>query len=114
MDRTRGETLPKRRGDQRHPTLDTSDSLLGARVSATLDLHGDSATEGKARALAFLQSTSRRSSGAVVHIITGRGRNSPGGPVLKPAVRQVLKSLGPVVADFAEDVDGGGFLIRLR
>ena len=106
--------MAKRRGARRHPTLDTSDSLLGAPAAATLDLHGDSATEARARVLGFLNTTARRSSGSVVHIITGKGRNSPGGPVLKPAVRQVLKSLGPVVADFAEDVDGGGFLVRLR
>lgn len=103
-----------RRGGHRQPTFDTSDALLGARVARTLDLHGDTAAQAKDRVAAFLRTTPKGPGGAVVHIITGKGRNSPGGSVLKPAVRTVLKSLGPLVADWAEDVDGGGFLVRVR
>jgi len=102
------------RGGPRAPRFDAHDRLLDARVAATLDLHGMTAAEAKERAAAFLGSSARARPGSVVHIITGRGRNSPTGSVLKPAVRTVLRSAGPAVAEWDEDVDGGGFLVRLR
>jgi DNA-nicking Smr family endonuclease len=103
----------KRRGPTA-PRFDAHDRLLDARVAAALDLHGATALEAKARAASFLQAASRTRPGSVVHIITGRGRNSPAGSVLKPAVRAVLRAAGPAVAEWDEDVDGGGFLVRLR
>jgi len=96
------------------PRFDSHDRLLDATVASTLDLHGMTALEAKARADSFLQTSARMRPGTVVHIITGRGKNSPGGSVLKPAVRVVLRSAGPAVAEWDEDVDGGGFLVRLR
>ncbi len=96
------------------PRFDAHDRLLDAPVASVLDLHGTTAVEAKARAASFLQTSARTRPGSVVHIITGRGRNSPTGPVLKPAVRAVLRSAGPAVAEWDEDVDGGGYLVRLR
>lgn len=96
------------------PRFDARDGLLDAPVAATLDLHGMTALEAKARAASFLQASARARPGTVVHLITGRGKNSAGGPVLKPAVRTVLRAAGPAVAEWDEDVDGGGFLVRLR
>ena len=103
----------KRRGPQ-VPRFDAHDRLLDAPVASTLDLHGMTAVEAKARAASFLQTTARTRPGSVVHLITGRGKNSPAGSVLKPAVRTVLRAAGPAVAEWDEDVDGGGFLVRLR
>jgi DNA-nicking Smr family endonuclease len=96
------------------PRFDSHDRLLDATVASTLDLHGMTGVEAKARATSFLQTSARTRPGSVVHLITGRGKNSPGGSVLKPAVRAVLRSAGPAVAEWDEDVDGGGFLVRLR
>lgn len=96
------------------PRFDAHDRLLDARVAATLDLHGVTAMEAKARAESFVRTAARARPGSVVHIITGKGRNSPTGAVLKPAVRAVLRAAGPILAEWDEDVDGGGFLVRLR
>jgi len=98
----------------RAPSFDAHDRLLDAKVAATLDLHGLTALEAKDRAASFLRTAARTRPGSVVHIVTGRGKRSPAGPVLKPAVRGVLKAAGVTVAEWAEDVDGGGFLARLR
>jgi DNA-nicking Smr family endonuclease len=103
----------KRRGPP-VPRFDAHDRLLDATVAATLDLHGATAPDAKACAAGFLQTAARTRPKAVVHIITGRGRNSPAGSVLKPAVRAVIRAAGPIVAEWDEDVDGGGFLVRLR
>jgi len=103
----------KRRGPQ-VPRFDAHDRLLDAPVAATLDLHGATALEAKAQAGSFLQTAARTRPGKVVHLITGRGKNSPAGSVLKPAVRAVVRAAGPAVAEWDEDVDGGGFLVRLR
>ncbi len=103
----------KRRGPPA-PRFDAHDRLLDAPVAATLDLHGLTALDARARVASFLQAAARTRPGRVVHVITGRGRNSPAGSVLKPAVRAVLRAAGPAVAEWDEDVDGGGFLVRLR
>jgi hypothetical protein len=91
---------------------DPFDPLDGA-VAATLDLHGYAAHEVEAAVRAFVSREARRSPGVLLHIITGRGRRSPGGPVLKPRVRSLLKAGALPVAAFGEDLDGGGFLVRL-
>ncbi len=63
----------------------------------------------------FLGSLARRAPGAVVHIVTGKGRGSAGRPVLRGAVAAQLKGeLAPRVADWSRDVDDGGFLVRVR
>jgi len=79
----------------------------------TLDLHGFTAAEADAAVIAFVQRNRKRNRNALLHVITGRGRGSPGRPVLKTRVRTLLKSgtLGSI--EWSEDLDGGGFLIRL-
>ena len=63
----------------------------------------------------FLALAGRRGPGSVVHIITGKGRGSVGRPVLRGAVAGMLRGeLAPRVADWARDIDDGGFLVRLR
>jgi DNA-nicking Smr family endonuclease len=97
------------------PRFDPRDPLLDAKLHATLDLHGRTAAEARALARDFLGSLARRAPGAVVHIVTGKGRGSAGGPVLRGAVAALLRGeLAPRVADWSRDVDDGGFLVRVR
>ncbi len=92
-----------------------SDDLLDAEPAAEMDLHGLSADEARRKLLNDLPAYRARYSGCVVHIITGRGRNSANGPVLKPLVRELLQ--GPLaghIRDHTQDLDEGGYLVRLR
>ena len=51
----------------------------------------------------------------MVRVITGRGNRSPGGPVLRPLVRELLDGrLAPVVEDYVVESGGGAYLIRVR
>ncbi len=99
----------------RHPTFDAHDALLDGRVDAALDLHNYSAAEAPSAVRNFLDSWQRRKSGALVHIITGKGRGSPNGPVLRRCVKSLLKSEFRVrVLDFALDENEGGYKVKLR
>ena len=102
-----------RRG--RHPRFDASDALLDAPVAAQLDLHRLTGDEVERVVRAFLESQQRRGAGSVVRIITGKGKNSPAGPVLLPRVRQLLKgALTRYVAAWSLADDGGSFVVRLH
>ena len=107
--------MPKRRRRQKAPSGDTlSDPILDRRPVAALDLHRYSASEVEQAVCNFVQTWGRRSSGSVVHIVTGKGRGSGGVPVLKPRVRQVLETrLEGAVREWTRDVDDGGFLVLL-
>lgn len=95
----------------RQPSFSSHDPLLDARAAATLDLHGR--TEAEARAA--VEKVVRASSGKLVHIITGKGKGSAGGPVLKTMVRGMLKgSLAPLVKDWSLDAGDGGYRILVR
>jgi DNA-nicking Smr family endonuclease len=87
---------------------------LDGAVDDTLDLHGLPGAAAVEAAAAFLRRVHRHRAGALVHIITGRGRGSRGRPVLKPRVRTLLKRGDLPVASWGEDLDGGGFLVRLQ
>ena len=85
-----------------------------APIVATLDLHGQTASQARASVESFLQTSRARHRDALVHIITGKGRNSGArGPVLTGTVNAALKR-SPVVDAHIEDEDGGGFLARLK
>lgn len=101
------------RRNPRGPTRNPFEPLDGP-VTDTLDLHGFGAAEARAAVIAFVQRTRRRTPDALVHVITGRGRGSAGGPVLKRMVKALLEAGELPVAAFGEDLDGGGFLLRLR
>jgi hypothetical protein len=104
----------KKRGT-RAPEFGAADPLLDARPRATLDLHGDTAAQAERRVHDFLATQARLAPGAVVHVITGRGRGSPGRPVLPGAVKRVLRgSAARFVADYDRDLDDGGYMVRLR
>ncbi len=94
------------------PRFELRDPLLDATPADTLDLHGFRASEVMTAVEAFLR---RQRPGAVVHVITGRGRGSPGKPVLGPRVRALLAGrLNGLVADYAKDLSEGGYLVRRR
>jgi DNA-nicking Smr family endonuclease len=97
----------------RPPSFDPRDPL-DAPAAATLDLHGFSADAAEAALKNFLTTWKSRSPGAVVHVITGKGRGSKTTPVLKPLVRRLLKESKPrIVADWALSDDEGGYRVRL-
>ena len=101
-----------RRG--KHPRFDTSDPLLDAPVAAELDLHRLTGDEVERVVRGFLESQQQRGAGSVVRIITGKGRNSPTGPVLLPRVRTLLKGpLARYVADWRLGDAGGSFVVRV-
>jgi DNA-nicking Smr family endonuclease len=85
---------------------------LDGPVGETIDLHRLTAAEARPAVLQFLKRARR---GSLVHVITGKGRNSTGGPVLLTMVRSLLKSRSaPEVAAWGVDDHGGGYLIRIR
>jgi DNA-nicking Smr family endonuclease len=98
----------------KQPRFDSSDSLLDAPVLAQLDLHRLTGDEVERVVRNFLETRGSRG-GGVVRIITGKGRNSPDGPVLLPKVRTLLKgSLAKYVADWRLGDDGGSFVVKVR
>ena len=106
--------MGKRRPRNPEPSGPTG-SLHGAIVDDERDLHQLTAAEAAAQLEAYLLGWSARRSGAVVRVITGRGNRSPGGPVLQPLVRELLKGrLAALVEDFAVETGGGAYLIRVR
>ena len=95
----------------RQPVFSSNDALLDGRAAHTLDLHGRTETEARAA----VDKLVKASSGKLVHVVTGKGKGSAGGPVLKTLVRGMLKgSLAPLVKDWALDAGEGGFRILLR
>ena len=106
---------PMRRRDRRREVgRDPFDPLDGP-ISETIDLHQWTREHVQAQLSARLRTARRREPGALVHVITGKGRNSPAGPVLRPLVQRMLRdSLLPDVAAWGRDQDDGGFLLRLR
>ena len=104
-----------RRGRSGHPAFDSRDPLLDARADAELDLHGLGAIEARSAVRAFLESWGRRKAGAVVHVITGKGKGSPGGPVLRGLVKTLLQGeLRALVAEWGLDDGEGGYRVRVR
>lgn len=98
----------------KHPRFDASDALLDAPVVAQLDLHRLTADEVERLVRNFLETQASRG-GGVVRIITGKGRNSPDGPVLLPKVRTLLKGpLAKYVAEWRLGDDGGSFVVKVR
>ena len=99
----------------RHPTFDSRDPLLDGRVDGELDLHGFSAGEAAVAVRAFLETWQRRKPGALVHIITGKGKGSANGPVLRGLVKTLLQGeLRAMVAECGVDDGEGGYRVRVR
>ena len=92
-----------------------SEDLLDARVDFECDLHGHTVESALRKVRNDLATFRRQKSGAVVHVITGKGSSSAGPARLRPAIGRALsQELTPLIDDFDRDVDDGGFLVRLR
>ena len=83
--------------------------------SHTIDLHGMTVLEAAGAAEQFLRSQRTARAGAVVRLITGRGRSGGGAPI-RTRVRTLLRAMreqGDVVSDFELEETEGSFLVRL-
>jgi DNA-nicking Smr family endonuclease len=83
-------------------------------AQATFDLHGQTVSEAATNAERFLRVQARARPGAVVRLITGRGR-AEGAPI-RTRVRTLLRTLreqGKVVRDFVLEETEGSYLVRL-
>jgi DNA-nicking Smr family endonuclease len=104
-----------RRKGPRQPVFDSGDPLLDASVDGELDLHGYAATEAPSTLRTFLQTWQRRRDGAVVQIVTGKGKGSANGPVLRGLVKHLLQGeLRAMVAEWRLDDGEGAYRVRLR
>ena len=86
------------------------------RPDAELDLHGQTVLEAVANAERFLHAQRKARPGAVVRIVTGRGRGGGGAPI-RTRVRTLLRGMrdeGAVVRDYLLEDSEGSFLVRLR
>jgi DNA-nicking Smr family endonuclease len=102
----------RRDGD---PQPATPRTLHTERVVDVLDLHGLTADEAEIRLELFLDRVAAGSPGEVVRVVTGRGAGSSGPPVLQGLVRDALTGwLDHRVAEWAVDVGGGAYLVRVR
>jgi DNA-nicking Smr family endonuclease len=71
--------------------------------------------EARSAVRAFLESWRRRKAGAVVHIITGKGKGSASGPVLRGLVKILLQGeLRALVAEWGLDDGEGGYRVKVR
>ena len=99
----------------RHPAFDASDPLLDAAADGELDLHGRTASRWPSAVRRFLETWRQRKPRALVHIITGKGRGSANGPVLRGLVKGLLRGeLHGMVAEWQLDDAEGGYRVRLR
>jgi DNA-nicking Smr family endonuclease len=90
-------------------------TLHGSFPRDTLDLHGMHARSAEGEVRRFLEQWTAIEPGAVVRVITGKGNNSEGPPVLRGRVRELLTGgLAPLVDDFVLEMGGGSYLVRLR
>jgi DNA-nicking Smr family endonuclease len=83
--------------------------------AVTYDLHGQSALEALKNVESFLRSQARARPGAVVRVVTGRGKGGGGAPIRR-RTRTLLKRLkeqGAVVRDYVLEDSEGSFLVRL-
>jgi len=79
------------------------------------DLHGQSVIEAASNTERFLRAQARARPGAVVRLITGRGRSGGGAPI-RTRVRGLLRTLkesGSVVRDYVLEDTQGSYLVRL-
>lgn len=107
--------MPKRRRRPTHPRFGSSDDLNGAPLAGRIDLHGLSTDQAEVAVRNFIDTWRRREPGAVVLIITGKGKGSADGPILRPAIQTLLKTrLSGFVSEWALDDSEGAFRVRVR
>ncbi len=90
-------------------------TLHTERVVDVLDLHGFTGAQAERRLEMFLDRVAVASPDGVVRVVTGRGAGSAGPPVLQSLVRDALTGwLDHRVAEWAVDVGGGAYLVKVR
>ena len=112
--------MSKRRKKIGHIVSETLPELSGAALliselpEAKLDLHGLSARESEVQVCNFLERHARTSKGKVIHIITGKGTNSDGPPVLPGLVARLLsEEFSEHVLECVGLVGGGAIAVRM-
>jgi DNA-nicking Smr family endonuclease len=107
--------LPIWTGAADPPQTSTMRDWTDRTADATFDLHGQTVLEAAANAERFLRAQAKARPGAVVRLITGRGRGGTGTPI-RTRVRgllRTLKALGAVVRDYTLEETEGSYLVRL-
>ena len=116
------ESLPEQEpeeAERRSPTSRMRQLKRGTiRISQELDLHGFIKDEALARLERFVADARNRGQQAVL-VITGKGNNSPEGPVLQGAVAGWLRNTGKgLIAEFSSaprELGGSGaFVVFLK
>jgi DNA-nicking Smr family endonuclease len=103
-----------KRRETRHSDA-TPRTLHSEIVVDRVDLHGLTTEQAERRLEMFLDRVALSAPGKVVRVVTGRGAGSAGRPVLQEVVRVALTSwLRHRVADWAVDVGGGAYLVRVK
>jgi DNA-nicking Smr family endonuclease len=84
-------------------------------ADAMFDLHGQTVLDAVANAERFLRAQARARPGAIVRLITGRGRSGGGAPVRARVggLLRTMKASGVVVRDYTLEETEGSYLIRL-
>ena len=90
------------------------DQLRYKIAKTELDLHGKTVAQAERAVCNFLQRIAHHHPAEVVRIITGRGTNSEGEPVLGPALEGQLGELSEFVSEWQRAIDGGSYLVRLK
>ncbi len=83
--------------------------------AAVFDLHGQTVIEAATNAERFLRAQARARPGAVVRLVTGRGKSGGGAPI-RTRVRSLLRSMKDerrVVKDFLLEESEGSYLVLL-
>jgi DNA-nicking Smr family endonuclease len=105
--------MGKRR--ETRPSDSTPRTLHSELVADELDLHGLTAEQAERRLEMFLDRVAVSGPGGVVRVVTGRGAGSAGRAVLQEVVRDALNGwLRHRVAEWAVDLGGGAYLVRVK
>jgi DNA-nicking Smr family endonuclease len=84
-------------------------------ADAMFDLHGQTVLDAAANAERFLRAQAKARPGAIVRLITGRGRSGGGAPVRTRvgSLLRTMKASGVIVRDYTLEETEGSYLIRL-
>src|SRR5437762_14314444 len=105
----------RRKRRPKHPRFDSDLGLSRVPLAGQLDLHGLTVAAAESAVRGFIDRSRRRQPGAVVLIITGEGKGSAAGPVLRPASQQLHKTkLRGCVQEWGPDDSEGALRGRLR
>ncbi len=89
--------------------------FFSTQPAAEFDLHGQTVREAVRSAEQFLRAQARARPGAVVRLITGRGRSGGSAPIrtrVRTPLRRMQDEAGGVVREFILEETEGSYLIR--